>query len=335
MPLKHLQDTTETNKNQEVYAGDSVVPEPEELKKSSQTRKKDRRLADSMKRLGYENKAARIMDCGTQMVYAHILAENRMQLHSANFCRERLCPMCAMHRSRQIFAQVSQVMNAIDKERPGLTPVFLTLTLRNCEAGELSATLDTIFQGWNRFLANKRVKRIIVGWFRALEVTYNEKEDTYHPHVHAILLMPPSYFTTPKDYMTTKQWVASWRKALRLDYDPVCDIRAIDTAADGRSGAVAEVAKYTAKDSDYLKEDEGLTDKLVAVFIAALKGRRLHAFGGLMKETAKRLKLDLKKMVPGEVTDKNGVKLRKDIDYILYMYRWNMGLSRYDFEGRV
>lgn len=330
-------DSRNTTENQEELLGKGEIPKPEELAKATAKRKKCSALADSFKRLGFENKALRVRDCGTQMVYAYIFAEQRLTLHHANFCRERLCPMCAMQRTKQIFAQVSQVMNAVQEERPELVPVFLTLTVRNCKGGELGETLDTIFQGWRRLMNNKRMQRLIPGWFRALEVTYNDEADTYHPHIHAIMLMPPSYFTTPKDYMTTEKWVAAWRKALRLDYDPICDIRSIDVAAaDQRAGAVAEVAKYTVKDADYIKTDTHLTDKLVETFNAAIRGRRLYAFGGLMKEIAKRLKLkDADDFQPGEVTDEKGVVLRKDIDYILLLYRWNIGLSRYDYDGRV
>lgn len=293
------------------------------------------KVAESFQRLGYENKAARIRECGTQMVYAYIFAEDRAELHHANFCRERLCPMCAWQRTRQIFAQVSEVMNAIEQEQPELVPVFLTLTMRNCSGAELNGTLDTVFKGWNNMMSGtSKVKRLVIGWFRALEITYNEKDDTYHPHIHAILLMPPSYFNS-KDYMPTEKWVQTWRRAMKLGYDPICDIRVIGGYAKDKSGAVAEVAKYTVKDSDYLKDDEKLTDKLISEFSRAIKGRRLVAFGGLMKEVAKRLKLNLESMTPGEITAQDGTVLRKDIDYVLMLYRWNVGLSRYHFDGQV
>ena len=305
------------------------------LEKSTKKRRKSNQVADSLERLGYEKKADRVRNCSTEMVFAYIFAEDRYQLHHANFCRERLCPMCAWHRTQQIFAQVSQVMDTIEQERPELVPIFLTLTVRNCSAAELNGTLDIVFKGWNNMMSgNSKVNRLVAGWFRALEITYNEQEDTYHPHIHAILLMPPSYFTTPKDYMTTEKWAQTWRKAMKLDYDPICDIRRVETE-EGKAGAVAEVAKYTVKDSDYLKDDEKLTDKLVSEFGKAIKGRRLVAFGGLMKDVAKRLKLNLDRLTPDEVTDEKGVVLRKDVDYILVLYRWNVGLSRYDYEGQI
>ena len=293
-------------------------------------------LSDSFKRMGKEGKAIRVRECATQLQVAYIIAEGRHELYHANFCRERLCPMCAWQRSQYIFGEVSRVMDGVQKEHPDLQPIFLTLTMRNCSAADLNQTLDAIFKGWNRLMANDKMKRLITGWFRALEITYNEKNDTYHPHIHAILLVSPSYFTMPKDYMGIMDWVRVWRKAAKLDYDPSCDIRSIGTEND-RSGAVAEVAKYTLKSTDYLKpNDEKLTDKLVSEFGRAIKGRRLYAYGGIMKVIAKQLNLDAKaNFTPGEIRDKAGNILRKDIDYILSNYRWNVGLTRYNYEGKV
>jgi len=305
-----------------------------ELVKAAEKRVRCELLSESFERLQYTGKAARVRDCGTRLAFAHIHIEQRMVLYHANFCRERLCPMCVMRRSNQIFAQVSQVMDAVEEESPDLTPVFLTLTLRNCRAEDLEVTLDTVFEGWHRLINNKRMKRLVRGWFRALEVTYNERSGMYHPHIHIIMLMPPSYFKEPKDYMTTEKWVRAWHRALRLDYDPICDIRAVDTKENGGLGVVAEVAKYTVKDVDYLKDDTILTDKLVAIFSMALKGRRLYAFGGLLKEVKKRLKIEDDDMYrPGEIRDKNGVVLRKDVDYVVVRFNWNIGLSIYEYGG--
>ncbi|WP_288924698.1 protein rep [Aminobacterium colombiense] len=318
-------------KNQDAYE-----VEPKILNKLAARRIRCVLLADSFKRLGKDNKAARVMECGTQVQIAYIEADEEYRLKHANFCRERLCPMCAFHRSKQIFGEVSRVMDGVQKERPELVPIFLTLTVRNSSAAEMDGTLNKVFKGWNQLMANKRMKRLIAGYFRALEITYNEQEDTYHPHIHAILLMPPSYFTTPKDYMSIMDWVKVWRKAAKLDYDPSCRINAIDYKSD-KSGAVAEVAKYTLKDTDYLKAgDEKMTDKLVSEFGKAIKGRRLYAYGGIMKEIAKQLDIDAKdNFTPGEIRDKAGNILRKDIDYVLSNYRWNVGLTRYDYEGRI
>lgn len=280
-------------------------------------------LADSFKRLGEDKRSLRVRLCGSQLAFAVNIETGEKKLHSADFCRERLCPMCAWRKSLKCFHEVSRVMDTAQAESPELVPVFLTLTLRNCTADELSGTLDTIFAGWHRLAVNDRMKRIIKGWFRALEVTYNRKADTFHPHIHAILMVGRDYFTG-NDYMQTADWVKLWRKAMRLDYDPVCDIRKVK----GGMKAVKEVSKYTVKDTDYISDDKELTDRLVSVLGSALRNRRLYAYGGLLKEIAKRIGAE--KPDEGDLIhiDEDGV-LRDDVGCMIVVYRWNMGLSNY------
>lgn len=281
------------------------------------------KLADSFFRLGEDKRGMRIRSCGSQLAFAVNGETGEKKLHAADFCRERLCPMCAWRKSLKCFHQVSRVMNAAQAEQPILVPTFLTLTLRNCSANELVETLDVLFQGWHRLINNNRIKRVVKGWFRALEITYNKSSDTFHPHIHAILMMDKDYFKN-KDYMQTSDWVRLWRKVMRLDYDPICDIRKIR----GGKKAIKEVAKYTVKDSDFISNDEKLTDKLVNILSKALRNRRLYAYGGLLKDIAKRLGAE--RPDEGDLVhiDEDG-NLRNDIEQMIIVYRWNMGLSNY------
>ena len=280
------------------------------------------KLADSYKRLGEEKRSFRIRGCGTILGYAED-ASGVKRLHTANFCRERLCPMCAWRRSLKVFHELSKVMDAALQEHQQLVPVFLTLTLRNCTDKELSNTLDSIFTGWNRLMNHRKLKRIIKGWFRSLEVTYKKSADTYHPHIHAILLVDKSYFKG-KDYMETTEWVQLWRKALRLDYDPICDIRRVRNS---KAKSIAEVSKYSVKDTDFISDDQDLTDKLVSVLGGALMNRRLYAYGGILKEIAKRLGAD--KAEDGDLVHVDEDSVRGDVAKVLIVYRWHMGLANY------
>ncbi len=280
-------------------------------------------LADSFQRLGERKRSMRVRFCSSQLAFAVDTETGEKRLHSADFCRERLCPMCAWRKSLKCFQEVSRVIDTAQQEQPALVPIFLTLTVRNCTSADLSTTLDTVFEGWNRLTHNDRMKRIFKGWFRALEVTYNKEADTFHPHIHAILMVDKGYFKG-KDYMTTVEWVKAWRKACRLSYDPVCDIRKVK----GGSKAIKEVSKYTVKDSDFISEDKALTDKLVDTLSKALRNRRLYAFGGLLKEIAKRLGAD--RPDEGDLVhiDEDG-ELRNDVGQMIVVYRWNMGLANY------
>lgn len=285
-------------------------------------------LAYSFERLGQMKKAARIRDCGSVLTFGVNKETGEQRLHDANFCRERLCPMCSWRRSLKVFHEVSKVMSKAQADNPELVPLFLTLTLRNVPGDKLSETLDTIFDGWKRLGGNPgtRFRRIVPGWFRALEVTYSAKSDTFHPHIHAILLVNQDYFKrNSKDYTTTAEWVQMWRRALRLDYDPVCNIQRVK----GKK-ALNEVSKYTVKDTDYIRKDPKLTDRLVDILSVALKGRRLYAFGGVLKNIAKAL--NALEPDSGDLVTIDGETVRPDVAMLLITYRWNFGFKDYVLE---
>ncbi len=90
---------------------------------------------------------------------------------------------------------------------------------------------------------------------------------------------------------------------------------------------MAEVAKYTLKDSDFLTADTRLTDNLVGVLTTSLKGRRLYAFGGLLKSIARRLGAESPDS--GDLVHIDGSVIRVDVAHVLEVYRWSFGAANY------
>jgi plasmid rolling circle replication initiator protein Rep len=316
-------------------------------------KKKNIVLSKSLHRLEQDKKANRVWWCSGCLTFIKNTGTGEMSLKTANFCRERLCPMCQWRRSLKVFCQVSKVMDVVQQRRDDLEPVFISLTERNCAGEELKNRIGEIFQGWGNFSDHYKIRKIVVGWFRALEVEYDGDEiiseeryerntgyynrigikagdanpncDTFHPHIHAILMMEKSYFKS-KDYMHTTDWVKLWRTSMGLDYDPICDIRAVKKNK-ARQKEVAEVAKYTFKDNEILTHDNDLTDKLVGILGDALRYRRLFAFGGLLKDVAK--ELGAERPDEGDLVNVDDEKVREDIATLLEVYCWNFGLSNY------
>jgi plasmid rolling circle replication initiator protein Rep len=64
-----------------------------------------------------------------------------------------------------------------------------------------------------------RVKAYPADGLRSTEVTRG-KDGSAHPHFHCLLMVPPGYFAG-HNYLRQSTWVAMWRKAMRLDYDPM------------------------------------------------------------------------------------------------------------------
>lgn len=269
--------------------------------------------------------------CGTDLVFKvnpnNLMGEKK--LHSANFCKVRLCPMCAWRRSLKIFHQVSLIMNTLCTNED-YNFLFLTLTVKNVRALELSKAIDDLFYGFKRLSATKEYKKAIKGSFRALEVTHNTNRwsksfDTYHPHFHCILVVGKRYFKD-KEYISQKQWVELWKRCMDLDYSPMVDIRKINNP----QKSVPEVSKYTIKDTDYIIDyDTKLTDKTVDTLDSALQNRRLFAFAGVMREAQKQLNLD--EEVDDDLIHTDGEELREDLAYVLARYRWHIGLQDYAF----
>ena len=282
-------------------------------------------IADSFKRLGQEKRSDRIKYCGTFLEFKTILDTGERFLSAANFCRERLCPMCQWRRSLRVFYELSNVMDEVERRHKNLVPLFLTLTVRNCPAGtaELVVTLDRIFKGWKKLLEIRKIERAVKGWFRALELTYNKKTDEFHPHIHAIIFVDKAYFEA--GYIETVEWVQLWRAALQLDYDPLCDIRRIRNSKARRKG-IAEVAKYTVKDTDFATRENALTDHLVSVLSVGLRGRRLYAFGGLLKQIAAKFSEGL---ADEDLTDTGDGRIRGDVATMITRYRFRFGVMNY------
>jgi plasmid rolling circle replication initiator protein Rep len=145
------------------------------------------------------------------------------------------------------------------------------------------------------------------------------------------MLVERGYFTG-KDYMKTEDWVKLWRKSAKLDYDPVCDIRRT-RSVNGKRKEVAEVAKYTYKDAEILskKLSEDKKDDVVKYLSGALHGRRLYAYGGVMKEIVAELKI--------KDEDKLDLKEDGEIDSslakMILSYHWNVGVSNYTLAKKV
>lgn len=197
-------------------------------------------LAASYDRLGMDSKRDRVQDCGTFLQFA--IGAEAAKLHKANFCRSRLCPLCQKRRSLKIYAQASEIMDYLDQHER-CRYAFLTLTVRNCQGFELSETIDVLLKGF-KWLSHKcpEWKRSILGSMRALEITRNPLNGTWHPHLHCILAVPSGYYEKHSVYwISQKRWSELWQKACGLDYTPVVFVQAVMPDAQRRQLA-AEIS---------------------------------------------------------------------------------------------
>ena len=147
----------------------------------------------------------------------------------------------------------------------------------------------------------------------------------YHPHFHVLIVVRKGYFTS-KEYLSHEAWRELWAKAMRLDYMPQVNIKKVKG---NTAEAVAEVAKYSTKDSDYVIEKNiDLSMNVVETLDYALQRRRLVSFSGIMKEWHKKLNLD--DTEDGDLVHIDSEKDEElENEMILETYAWNVGYMNY------
>ncbi|MEE6047786.1 protein rep, partial [Avibacterium paragallinarum] len=221
--------------------------------------------------------------------------ETELKLNKAQFCRVRLCPVCQWRRSMAWRARLFQNLPLLFAEKPNLSFIFLTLTVKNCPITSLSDTLKWMNQAWNRLIGRKEVKKAVKGFIRATEVTKSGEQA--HPHFHVILAVNKSYFTD-RTYIKTAQWAELWQDCLQVDYLPLVDARKIRQKGDQiELKAVLETLKYTTK-IEHLIEDKDwfleLSDQLFK--------KRFIATGGCFKDVLKE-EVSNEEMIKGEQSE--------------------------------
>lgn len=318
-------------------------------------------LSGSYDRLKLQNKFLEVKRCGETLVFKQF-ADGTKKLDNVYFCKKRLCSICAWRRELKIFSQVSQIINSVNSENT-YKFLFLTLTCKNIPSNKLSGEIDNLIKSFERIFRRSTVKNSIKGWFRALEITHdvnrkitkemyygckekhlksrkkyydslnlkvgddNPNFDMYHPHFHVILVVNKSYFTDKDYYISQEKWTSLWQESLRCDYVPRVHIEAFKNK---NNKGIAEAAKYTVKDSDYLvKNDPDLTDETVITLDIALHHRRLVAFGGILKDEHKRLKLEDLNNKDIDLIHVDGEEILDELNFVMERYQWNVGYSNY------
>lgn len=257
-------------------------------------------MSTALDAAGLQRPSVRVRDCAESMFFnmrSDLLGEMHLKLSSTPYCHYRHCPTCQWRRSLKNKAIVMSALPKILERFPTARFAMLTLTVRNCPVGELRETILAMNAGWNRLI--KRENWPADGWIRAVEVTRGA-DGSAHPHYHVLLMLPASYFGA--GYVSTRVWVQRWRQAMRLDYDPICDIRQIRAkavvieatavhlapaegapAVDARlamlTAAVSEVVKYACKTENLLS---GGPDWL-ATYIEQVHGLKFMTSGGELK----------------------------------------------------
>lgn len=217
-------------------------------------------------------KDTHLKQCGTRLFFK----DNT--LVAANFCRERICPMCQYRRSMKLFAEMLKCAELMEND--GYRFIHIVLTIPNCTHSELNDTVDILYKSFGKFMKYKSVKKAFKGSLRALEISYNAGNCTFHPHLHCLFAVKKSYFNDSKVYLSYEKIRSIWSNC--CNYDKLLQV-SVSAVKSGDWQGVAEVTKYCVKPFDYSQDTvSGLA--ILDALGYTLKGRRfLQKYGIIQK----------------------------------------------------
>lgn len=255
-----------------------------------------------------------IKECSTFLMMVADVTMEKQKQNKGNSCKNRFCPVCAWKKARKDALALAVQMEYVKQEHKK-DFIFLTLTAPNVPGEKLEEEIKLYNQAFQRLVKRTEVKKVIKGYVRKLEVTYNKDRDDYHPHFHVLIAVNKSYFKDTKSYIARDRWLELWQEATDNPSITQVDVRKV---RQNNKKEVAEIAKYSVKDSDYL-----ISDEVFSVFYRSLKGKQLIVYSGLFKDSMKLWKI-------GEL-DKY-----KEIDMTEYVYAilYNWGKRDYAEQER-
>lgn len=313
--------TDEIKKNQEV--------KNDILEKCTDKKLKNPKFSDYIKSFVSKKMNNRIIDCGSFLEMLGDFEMENKKLYKGNFCKNRFCPMCSWRLSCKDSLEISILMEHLRKEE-NKEFIFLTLTTPNVKGDSLEEEIKKYNKAFKKLMERKEIENIVKGYIRKLEVTYQKEKyitkelwkrkknyyknkgltigdpepnyDTYNPHFHIVIAVNKSYFTQTTQYINQQRWLELWQLSTG---DKLITQVNVKKARVGDYKEVYELAKYSAKDTDYL-----VSRPVFETFYNALKGKQVLVFSGLFKNAHKMYKL-------GEL---DCYKKQSDIEYVYKLY---------------
>jgi plasmid rolling circle replication initiator protein Rep len=236
-------------------------------------------------------------------------ADPLQKIAGGAFCNRRLCPMCEWRRARAWRARLIGGLERFYADHSTFTPIFLTLTVRNCRLVDLKEQLQELHASFSRMVRLSEWPTPF--WFRRTEITLRDLNSIRkgpgddsprnfpapdikmnisgpddptierlgalgpagfdcHPHLHVLLLVPRRYFG--RAYVKQTRWQQLWQMSARLDYAPTVDVRRA-TAKEGQTDRHADAVAAAIEAAKYIS-----------------KASEMHQLGGWLPELHWQLK---------------------------------------------
>jgi hypothetical protein len=118
-------------------------------------------------------------DCGSRFMLLRNKEDRSLYRLTSTTCHDRLCPSCGAQRGRDLAAGLRSLL-------PGKEWRFITLTLAGPNL-YLKASLEKLYAAFKRLRKDALWKSGVAGGVSILEITFNEKTSSWHPHLHVLV----------------------------------------------------------------------------------------------------------------------------------------------------
>lgn len=311
---------------------------PDDLRMWIDKKRKSTALAAAYREIGgpFRRLSERVRDCAPELQRignGHPSGEGlRIKTLFAGTCKARLCPLCATLRARRQYARVVPRFDAVLRQHSGVRAAFATFTVPNVPLHKGKTAGAEIIAGFRRMTQRKDFKKAVVGWLRALEVSFNHETSELHPHLHVVLLLNKHYFSKRHDiYLSQEDWLELWRKVMRNRSIKVFDVRRLRPRKKGLpiSSALGEVTKYPMKPAKiFVRAEHGYTvdPDLLEPLHMALRAKRLYGFGGMLRKAAQAFDDDIVADADWRMSDEELAELVRAPEpepYFIENYSWD------------
>lgn len=272
--------------------------------------------SDRLKKYGQN-----ILNCSDTVSFL-INGDGVPEVKNIFFCREKYCPTCAKRKSLKAYANG---MRLAEHLQDSFSFIHLVLTIQNCSIDSLRDTIKKINVKSSELFRSELCKGVFKGILRNLEISVNFENNTYHPHLHCLVAVNHSYFTS-RNYISAKALRFAWADLIGQT-DSVVYMKKITEP----EKAIAEICKYCVKPFD-ISDSFNAVAYYEQLYFATKHLRYVQSYG-VIRDSLKKLKIDfeeLKETFETEELDLNGFE---DISDIFggkeYVYRFNTKLQRY------
>lgn len=203
-------------------------------------------LVDALKQTEHHSHLAHRVAVCHHTFHHKRCSNNHDWARAQDSCSVRICPHDSRRRSLILAGRLERFLVGKDRLR------YAVLAERNTL--DLAEGIASLWAAWTSLRRSVRWKKHVRGCIVALEVTYNQHEGTWHPHLN--VLMQGDYFPFEE---LNQAWIAATEGRGHTSY-----IRAAD------AGTIRELIKYVTKIADLVGNPLALDE-----FLTAVKRRRL------------------------------------------------------------